>query len=276
MMTPEQIVEQNTVMMAIAGSDLYGLKIDEAGDTDLMGIAVAPKSHVIGLGKFETYTHRTAAEGERSGPDDVDTVVYDLRKWMREVLKGNPTMMQMLFVGEHQCSTWSAVAEAITSELPDLIVARSAGRAFLGYLKQQKDRLDGTRGGRRKPARADLIAEHGYDVKYAMHALRLGFQGVELLQTGRLQLPMNDAQRGRCLAARRGEMTLREVVAEIEALEREIYRLMDESAIRAVPDVDACSQFLVSVYASHWFAVGGGADQLARVLAADGLPVGEE
>ena len=32
--------------------------------------------------------------------------------------------------------------------------------------------------------RPELVAAHGYDTKYAMHALRLGLQGIELLTTG--------------------------------------------------------------------------------------------
>lgn len=278
MMKPEQIVAQNTVLMAKAGSDLYGLKVDDKpSDTDLMGLAIAPKSHVIGLGKFEHLVHRTAAEGERSGPGDTDTTVYDLRKWMRLALSGNPTVLQLLFVSPAQCTTWGAVAEAIVTELPDLVVARSCGRAFLGYLKQQKGRMDGTRGGRRKPARAGLISAHGYDTKYAMHAIRLGLQGEELLKTGRLSLPMRPEHRDVCLRARRGEMTLREAIAIVETQERAIYELMDAaSGIRSVPDVEACSRWLVSVYVSHWFAVDGGAEALARQLQIDGLPHAED
>ncbi len=38
--------------------------------------------------------------------------------------------------------------------------------------------------------RPELVAAHGYDRKYAMHALRLRVQGVELLTTGRVSLPV--------------------------------------------------------------------------------------
>ena len=33
--------------------------------------------------------------------------------------------------------------------------------------------------------RPELIAAHGYDTKYAGHVLRLGYQGIEFLETGR-------------------------------------------------------------------------------------------
>lgn len=40
--------------------------------------------------------------------------------------------------------------------------------------------------------RTASIDEHGYDVKYAMHVLRLLFEGLELLETGTLRFPLDD------------------------------------------------------------------------------------
>src|SRR5688572_31106775 len=42
--------------------------------------------------------------------------------------------------------------------------------------------------------RPELEEMYGFDTKYAMHMLRLGFQGVELLTTGRLNLPMRSEE----------------------------------------------------------------------------------
>ena len=36
---------------------------------------------------------RTQPEGVRSGPGDLDLIVYSLRKWMRLALTGNPTVL---------------------------------------------------------------------------------------------------------------------------------------------------------------------------------------
>jgi len=47
---------------------------------------------------------------------------------------------------------------------------------------------------------------YGFDTKYAMHMLRLGFQGVELLTTGRLSLPMREPERSYLLDVRRGRL----------------------------------------------------------------------
>ena len=61
-------------------------------------------------------------------------------------------------------------------------VSRLAGERFLGYLQAQKAAMTGESGAHTN--RPELVAEHGYDTKYAMHALRLGVQGIELLTTG--------------------------------------------------------------------------------------------
>ena len=63
------------------------------------------------------------------------------------------------------------------------ILSRRAGRGYLGYLHGQKERLLGARG-QKRVNRPELVEAHGYDTKYAMHAARLGYQGLELLETG--------------------------------------------------------------------------------------------
>ena len=69
--------------------------------------------------------------------------------------------------------------------------------------------------------RTRLIQEHGYDTKFAMHAVRLGYQGIEYLETGRLTLPMS-AGRDYCMAVRLGQVPLPDVIRELEGLEKKI------------------------------------------------------
>lgn len=65
---------------------------------------------------------------------------------------------------------------------------------YRGYMQSQAMRLLGLRGGgggrRGGGGREELIEAHGYDTKYAMHCARLGFQCLELLDTGHLNLPI--------------------------------------------------------------------------------------
>ena len=78
--------------------------------------------------------------------------------------------------------------------------------------------------------RPELVAAHGYDTKYAMHALRLGLQGIELLTTGRITLPVPPPHRDTLRAVRRGDLRLAEVLALVNDAENRLTGLQDSSA----------------------------------------------
>jgi hypothetical protein len=102
-----------------------------------------------------------------------------------------------------------------------------------------------------------------------MHAVRLGFQGVEYLKTGRLTLPM-DAGRDYCMSVRLGKVRLPDVIRTIERLERQICVLtygqatMPETApgrhdfsrgkslLQDHADRDRIDRLLVEIYTEAW------------------------
>jgi hypothetical protein len=136
-------------------------------------------------------------------------------------------------------------------ELAPAIVSRRAGPRFLGYMRAQKERLLGTRG-QRRVNRPELIEAHGYDTKYAMHVARLGLQGIELLTTGRLTLPLPEPERSRVMAIRRGELPYDDAVAEIEDIERRLERAVEESRLPPGPDHARVDAFVLEAYRRYW------------------------
>ena len=84
--------------------------------------------------------------------------------------------------------------------------------------------------------RPELIAAHGYDTKYAGHVLRLGYQGIEFLETGRLTLPLPRREQARVLGvSRNGRVSFEDVLAEADDLRRRLERLLEESPLPSVP-----------------------------------------
>ena len=141
-----------------------------------MGVCVEPPEYVAGLRPFEHWVFRTQPEGVASGPGDLDLTIYGLRKYCRLALKGSPTVLLLLFIaGEHVLERNPLGAEL--QALAPAFVSRRAGRAFLGYVDAQRRGLLGERHATRT---RELSGEHGYDTKYAMHALRIAHQGREL------------------------------------------------------------------------------------------------
>lgn len=85
-----------------------------------------------------------------------------------------------------------------------------------------------------------------------MHALRLGLQGVELLTTGRISLPVPEPSLGYLRAVRRGEVPLREVVDEVTRSEQELFVLRRSSAVPREPDRAWVDGWLHRSYTSFW------------------------
>jgi predicted nucleotidyltransferase len=259
-MDSRAIVECGTILRATVGSTVHGLHHGGQDDRDEMAVFVEPPEYLLGLARsrgirgglfgFEHYVERTQPEGVRSGPGDLDLVAYSLRKYVRLALKGHPTIMLLLFVPDELVLVKTELGEELR-ELRPALLSRRAGRGYLGYLQGQKERLLGERG-QKRVNRPELVDAHGYDTKYAMHAARLGYQGVELLETGRLTLPMPEPERSRVMAIRTGERTFEEAVAEIEEVEQRLASALELSPLPAKPDQARVNGFLVDAYRRAW------------------------
>jgi len=102
--------------------------------------------------------------------------------------------------------------------------------------------------------RPELEAQFGFDTKYAMHILRLGFQGVELMTTGKLTLPMAEADRAFAYATRLGQVPLQDVLTRAGELERQIKDLLLDAPIPAAPARDELQVWMVNLYLEKWKA----------------------
>lgn len=253
-MTNQEIAEPRIILEATVGSNLHGLSLMGTDDDDRMGVCLEPPEYVVGLQKFENWVYRTQPEGVRSGPGDLDRTIYSLRKWARLAANGNPTVLLLLFAPPAYCQARTAAGRVLQAS-SSLFVSKLAGRAFLGYLTQQKERLLGTRGGMRSN-RPELIEAHGYDTKYAMHALRLGIQGCELLRTGHLSLPMEGHDQQDVMKVRRGETSFHSALRWMELLETDLVRLLDTSTLPDQPDRAGIDRLLLDLYMARWEGEG--------------------
>ena len=107
-------------------------------------------------------------------------------------------------------------------------------------MQSQAERLLGLAGGRHGRRgggqREELIESFGYDTKYAMHCARLGFQGLELLQSGHLNLPMQGEAAEWLLRVRRGDVPFDEWWNRSLALDAELEALADDDSLPEAPD----------------------------------------
>jgi len=254
----QQMAERTTILRVVVGSTLHGLNVqDGMEDRDEMGVCVEDIQHVVGLSQFEQVVYRTAAEREqkhnaRNSAGDLDLVIYSLRKYLRLALGGNPTILNLLFAPRDKIVVSNALGFGLMELAPD-IISKKAGRAFLGYCQAQRQRLLGERG-QRDINRPELVEKYGFDTKYAMHMLRLGFQGVELLKTGRVSCPMQEPERSWLLGVRTGKATLQECLTKAGELDQELKDLLETSPLPDEPNTEKVESWMVNVYLQQWKA----------------------
>jgi hypothetical protein len=250
-----QIAREGLIFMAEVGSGVHGIAIDSASDdTDYMGLTVEPPECVTGLETFDQFQRHTAWDRqgglrERSGRGDCDYLVYGLKKFCRLALAGNPSILNLLFVPESAVVTSTIFSDELLENASWFISQQAAGR-YLGYLHRQRLGMTGEAGAKVK--RPELVERFGYDVKYASHALRLGFQGVELLTTGRITLPMPEKQREMVLEIKRGEATMEQALHRIDAVEKALQYVADNNSLPDRPDYTAVNWWLHATYLERW------------------------
>ncbi len=244
----ESIARKGCILRGIVGSTVHGLSNPGTDDRDEMGVCIEPIEYIAGLRPFEHWVFRTRPEGVPSGPGDLDLTIYGLRKYCRLALKGSPTVLLLLFIDGDLVIERSVLGAELQTLAP-AFVSRRAGRAFLGYVDAQRRGLVGERHATRT---RELSDEHGYDTKYAMHALRIAHQGRELLSTGRITLPIAEPERSRLLQVRRGEVPLRTVLDRLHEQSALLEDSILESDLPDEPDRAAVDAFLVDAYQRFW------------------------
>jgi hypothetical protein len=246
---------------------VHGTSISGQDDRDEMGLCLEPPQFVTGLARvpngtrglgpsvlFEQYERHTAWDkpgglANRSGAGDLDVIIYSARKWARLAVAGNPTVLLVLFVPDEEVVFRNDAGAELAGNAHRFVSRLAAGR-FLGYLKAQKAAMTGQAGAHAN--RPELLAAHGYDTKHAMHALRLGLQGIELLTTGRITLPVPEPDRGYLRSIRRGERPLAEVLDAVTDTEARLGKLRDSPAIPQQPDRRWVDDWLHRSYLSFW------------------------
>ena len=250
----KHIAEEGLILLSEVGSGLHGVTVEGTDDHDEMGLCIEPPSCVIGLEKFEQYQWRTQPENVRSGPGDTDHVTYSLRKWTRLAAAGNPTVLLLLFTPPQKIITSLSPWGREVQQAADMFISKQCGYRFLGYLTAQKDRMLGHRSQRTN--RPELVDVYGFDTKFAYHAIRLGLQGIELMEQGGIELPIAEPNRTILRDLRTGHYSLTQALDWIDDLHAKLLGLTNESKRPEHPDYQAINTWLISMYQEFWHEKG--------------------
>lgn len=235
------------IHLFVGGSELHGAKVKDTDDLDIYGLYLEPPELVLGLHRSEFFVWSTAGNERRNGPDDVDVTLYSLRKWAGLAVKGNPTALHFLFAKNHSPHTepWQNILRC-----RDIFLSKRAATQFKGFADAQVRRLRGIGTGK-KGQRHEFIGGHGYDVKAAMHTIRLLHEGIELMRTGFITLPRPEMDL--LITVRTGKYgSLDRVLGLANTLFAELNKAEAMSQLATEVDKSAVSKLVSNTYLEFW------------------------
>lgn len=237
----EKVVPPKTIILGYMGSIAHGTHVpstepDSIDDRDLMGVCIAPEAVYFGLRKFEQREVKYK---------EWDSVVYEIGKFFRLLLKQNPNVLGLLWLSEtNYCHV--APAGGLIIENRGLFTSKEAYHSFSGYAHGQLHRMThGAFNGYMGEKRKRLVKRYGYDCKNAAHLIRLLRMGIEYLTDGTLRVFREDAPELKEIKT--GKWTLERVQREAE----ELFKLAREAYIHSPlppkPDFDKAEDLLIHI-----------------------------
>jgi len=238
---PERVIH-----LFVGGSELHGAKVHGTDDLDIYGVYIEPPEMILGLSSFPHFVWSTAGNDRRNGPHDVDITLYSLKKWAGLACKGNPTALHFLFAeGVMGNAIWKEVVAR-----RHVFLARQCMNQFRGFADAQLQRMTGKRGRGKKGQRPEIEAKFGYDVKAAMHTLRLLYECRELMSEGRITLPR--PERGFLIKVRTGKFSMEKVLEKASELSQECEKAAEVSMLPEKVDRRAVSELITHWYLKMW------------------------
>jgi predicted nucleotidyltransferase len=242
----------------VGGSQLHGVKLEGTDDHDIYGIYIETPQSCF-WDEFPHFVTSTAPQFERNKAGDVDVICYSLRRFARLAAAGNPTILHMLCTpaGGDELFWGQVIASR------KLFLAKSHAQKYRGYADAQLRRMTGERGRGKHGQRPELEQKYGYDVKAAMHVLRLLHEGIEFVSRGWVTLPRPEPEKSKLLAVRRGEWSADRVIVEANRLFADLDAAVEHSPLPERVDLDAIGRLVTQIYLEAWEQWGWGGRRAA-------------
>lgn len=255
MAIPEYILEKNKglnewcILLMYRGSIAHEMYVPKSNpnsidDKDLLSVCIPSKDHYFGLKEFHSRGTKEIKENEW------DIVIYEFRKFIRLLQKGNPNVLYVLWLNNKHF-IWKSDITKPLFENKNIFVGKHVYKSFTGYAYGQLKRMEnhacqGYMGEKRK----QLVEKFGYDTKNASHLIRLLKMSIEFLTEGKLYVERHDAQQ--LLQIKNGAWSLEKVKKEADRL----FTLADEAYVKSKlpngPENEAINKLCCSIINNYF------------------------
>ena len=237
----------DAVWVARTGSGAWGLETPTS-DTDVTAVVVESPSQCMGLAApLKVDNRRTAAEGETSGPDDLDVTVYGLRHFAAQLAKCNPNVLTALFSAP-------AVSPLVDlAGLRPLVRSQLIVKTHVGMAEGMMKPLTGWDWGASPGEDSDLSAR-----KSAVHVSCAIEQALQILSTSDVRRPLSGTALGEWLQSLRdGHVPADQWLSWAERM-LELLQAKDVDHLPEIPNRDRISNQLIVIHRAWWNKATGG------------------
>jgi predicted nucleotidyltransferase len=249
---PPSWLPDNLCYETMMGSVAYGVS-SETSDMDVYGIAMPPKEvvfphlagEIFGFGtqikRFETWQEHHVDALDKQW----DFQILGIVKFFQLAMENNPNIIDSIFTPRRCVLSSTAIGEYIREHRTDFL-HKGSWHKFKGYAYSQLNKIK-TKSPTGK--RAELVAQYGYDCKFAYHVVRLLLEVEQILVARDIDL---ERDREQLKAIRRGEWTLEQLETWAQDKEKQLEVLYHSSAVPYAPDEPLIRSHLVHCLEMHY------------------------
>lgn len=251
---PPRFLKNNIIYEVLTGSHAYGTNLAEKSDFDIYGVGIPPKDvifpHLSGeipgfgrqIQRFEQFLqHHVDYHGQKQ----YDITIFSIVKYVHLCMENNPNMIDTLFVPQDCITSINAIGQMIRSARTKFL-HKGSYHKFLGYAHSQLHKMSSNK---RTGNRAEIHAEHGFDVKFAMHLVRLSYEAEQILAEGDLDLRRHSEH---LKAIRRGDVKESDIREWFSSKEKHLEQLYRESKLPHSPDEAEIKVLLLACLEHHF------------------------
>ncbi len=171
--------------------------------------------------------------------------VYSIIKYFHLLADNNPNMVDTIFVPQHCITQMNAIGQLIRNNRHKFL-HKGCYHRFTGYAHSQLHKMSSMeREGKRKA----IFDKFGFDVKFAMHLVRLCYECEQILTEGDLDLQRHSEH---LKAIVRGDVPEKLIRAWFEEKEPQLLRLYHESKLPHSPNYDELKELLFNCLEHHF------------------------